>query len=184
MNTIREKHTMNKRNVLRALLGATLLASTALTTLIALPASAHGSRAGDVRIDHPYSTPTPPGVRSGALYFRTLANTGKQADRLIAAETPIAGKVEFHEMKTVNDVMKMRALPAIELAPGQEIALRHGGELHIMLLELRKPLVEGDRFPVTLTFERGGKEEVMVWVQKPKAATLDMDKNHGEHAGH
>lgn len=169
---------MNKRLFLGALAAASILG------LAGQPALAHGSRAGDVRIDHPYSTPTPPGLRSGALYFRTLANTGSKPDRLIAAETPVAGKVEFHEMKTVNDIMKMRAIPSIDLAPGQQIALRHGGELHIMLLDLRKPLVEGDRFPVTLTFERGGKEEVMVWVQKPRAATVDMDKNHGDHAGH
>ncbi|RZS56617.1 copper chaperone PCu(A)C [Sphaerotilus mobilis] len=171
---------MNKRHLLRTL-SVALLATGALTTL---PALAHGSRAGDVRIDHPYATPTPPGVRSGAVYFRALANTGKQLDRLLAAETPVAGKVEFHEMKMAGDIMKMRALPSIDLAPGQSIALRHGGELHIMLLDLRKPLQEGDRFPVTLTFERGGKEEVMVWVQKPRTATQDMDKNHGSHAGH
>ncbi|MGY0194787.1 copper chaperone PCu(A)C [Leptothrix sp. BB-4] len=172
---------MNQRPLLRAIASTFLMSAACLLTG---PAQAHGSKAGDVRIDHPYSTPTPPGVRSGALYFRTLSNTGQQADRLIAAESPVAGKVEFHEMKMVGDIMKMRALNAIELAPGQEIALRHGGELHIMLLELRRPLAEGDRVPVTLTFERGGKVEVMAWVQKPKAATLDMDKNHGAHAGH
>ncbi len=170
-----------KRICWRALLGAAIALQAGLLGTAAL---AHGSKAGAVRIDHPYSTPTPPGVRSGAVYFRTLSNTGKQPDRLLSAETPVAAKVEFHEMKMVGDIMKMRALPAIDLAPGQAIALRHGGELHIMLIDLRKPLQEGDRFPVTLTFERGGKEEVMVWVQKPKAATQDMDKNHGGHAGH
>lgn len=172
---------MNKRHLLRAIASTLLMPAASLLTG---PAHAHGSKAGDVRIDHPYSTPTPPGLRTGAVYFRTLANTGKQADRLLAAETPVAAKVEFHEMKLVGDIMKMRALPSIDLAPGQSIALRHGGELHIMLLDLRKPLQEGDRFPVTLTFERGGKEEVMVWVQKPKAATQDMDKNHGQHGAH
>ena len=176
---------MNTRRLyLRRLGGALAASSMVLACLSGVPALAHGSRAGDVRIDHPYATPTPPGVRTGAVYFRSLANTGKQTDRLLSAETPVAGKVEFHEMKMVGDVMKMRALPTIDLAPGQSIALRHGGELHVMLLDLRQPLKEGDRFPVTLTFERGGKEEVMVWVQKPKIATQDMDKNHGEHAGH
>ena len=136
----------------------------------ATAASAHEATAGDVTIEHPYAVPTPTGARTGGMYFRRLKNDGNRADRLIAASTPIARVIEFHEMKMDGDVMKMRALPAIDLPPGQALAVRHGGTLHLMLLDLKQALKDGERFPVTLTFERGGKKEVMVWVQKPREA--------------
>ena len=64
----------------------------------------------------------------------------------------------------------VRALPALELAPGAAVPLRHGGRHHLMLMELKQPLRDGDRFPVTLVFERGGSTEVMVDVHPVRAA--------------
>jgi copper(I)-binding protein len=71
--------------------------------------------------------------------------------------------------------MKMRPVEAIDIAPGQRIALKPGG-FHLMLMGLAAPLAEGDSFPVTLTFEKAGSVEVEVKV----AAAGSM---HGEHAG-
>jgi copper(I)-binding protein len=139
---------------------------------IALPGLvfAHGSQVGDIAIEHPYAVPTPPAARTGAVYFRAINNEGKADDRLRSASTPIARTVEFHEMTMSGDVMRMRAMPAIELPAGQSVPLRHGGTLHIMLVDLKQPLKNGDRFPVTLEFERAGRKEVMVWVQTPREA--------------
>lgn len=147
----------------------------AIAALVPNVASAHEAKAGDVTIEHPYAVPTPTGARTGGMYFRRLKNGGASLDRLTAASTPIARTIEFHRMQMDGDVMKMRALPAIDLPPGQELEVRHGGTLHLMLLDLKQPLKEGDRFPVTLTFERGGKQEVMVWVQQPRAAAAAVE---------
>lgn len=130
-------------------------------------AQAHEFRVGDVVIDHPYAIPSPPGSPNGAMYLRGLQNRGEQADRLLGARTPVAASVEIHHMETdAASVMRMRAVPALELPAGARLSLRHGGAWHLMLLNLKAPLQVGDRFPVTLRFERAGEREINVWVQR------------------
>jgi periplasmic copper chaperone A len=130
-------------------------------------AAAHGSRLGDIVVDHPYATPTPAGARTGAAYLRGLLNRGRQPDRLIGASTPLADTVEFHRSSRDGDVMRMRAVDAIDVPAGAELRLRHDGDTHLMLVGLKEPLRDGQRFPLRLRFERAGEVEVMVWVQTP-----------------
>ena len=144
---------------------------TALVALwLPLSALAHGVKAGDLAIDHPYATPTRPGLTTGAVYFRAIKNKGTEPERLLSARTPAAASVELHRMEMDGDVMRMRAVPAIDLPAKTEVRLRHGTAdgYHLMLLGLTAPLADGDRFPVTLTFQRAGEREVMVWVQTPR----------------
>lgn len=139
--------------------------------LAGLPAwvSAHGLRAGELLIDHPYALPTPPGARSGAVYFRALANRGSQPERLLGASCAgVARRVEIHRSRVEQDVMRMRELPALELPPGTTLQPHHGGELHLMLLDLQRPLLNGERFELELQFERAGRQTVTVWVQQPR----------------
>ncbi len=145
-----------------------------------LPVLAHGVKAGDLRIDHPYATPTRPGMTTGAVYFRAIQNNGTEPDRLLSARTPTAATVELHRMEMDGDVMRMAAVPAIELPAKTEVRLRHGtpNGYHLMLLGLKAPLKDGDRFPVTLTFARAGDREVMVWVQTPRVAAGDERHAH------
>ena len=153
-----------KRRSLGGLCGALLVLSAA---------SAHDFRAGELRIDHPYATPTRPGLSSGAVYFRGIHNTGLMPDRLLSATTPVAGRVEIHRLQMQRDVMPMRAVSALEIPAGSTVPLRHGrpGGHHLMLLDLKTPLKDGERFAVTLTFERAGTREVQVWVQTPRSAS-------------
>ena len=155
------------------------MACAALFTLASLThAQAHGGRAGDIEITHPYATPTPPGAVNGAAYIATLTNTGQQADRLLRVATPIAQRAELHTMTVdAGGVMRMRELTEMPLAPGAAVKMRPGEGLHFMLIGLKQPLKAGDSFPLTLEFERGGKTEVKVVVQVPKARGDEM----GEH---
>ncbi|HNB47326.1 MAG TPA: copper chaperone PCu(A)C [Burkholderiaceae bacterium] len=157
-----------------------LVASFGLCGLGLLPqlAQAHGAKAGDIAVNHPYAPPTPPGATTGAVYFRGLRNRGGAPDRLIAAETPAAERVELHEMWLEGDVMRMRAQPAIELPAGAEVPARHGQRWHLMLLGLKAPLKLGDRFPLRLQFERGGRVEVTVWVQTPRGSEAAEKDEH------
>jgi periplasmic copper chaperone A len=132
------------------------------------PAAGHDFRAGAIVIDHPYAPPTPGGATTGAVYFRTLKNTGREPDRLLSASSPAAAVVELHRSTIENDVMKMRQLPALDLPPGASLKVRHGGEIHLMLIGLKAPLKNGDRFPVRLKFERAGEREIVVHVQQPR----------------
>jgi copper(I)-binding protein len=144
-------------------------------------AFAHGYSAGDVSIGHPFATPSLQGARSGAAYIANLENTGTRRDRLLRASTPVAQRVELHEMNLdANGVMRMRELDAIAVEPkAPAIKMRPGMGTHLMLVDLKQPLKEGDTFPMTLEFERGGKVEVKVVVQVPKArAASDAAHNH------
>jgi copper(I)-binding protein len=113
-------------------------------------ALAHGASKGELVIDHPYATPSLAGSPHGVAYLRGVRNKGQQADRLIRASSPVAERVE---------------LPA-----KTELRMRHGtpNGHHLMLLGLKAQLKDGDRLPVTLTFQRAGEREVMVWVQTPR----------------
>jgi copper(I)-binding protein len=73
-------------------------------------------------------------------------------------------------MQMDGGVMRMRAVDAIALPPHSDIRLRHSQPdgHHLMLLGLKAPLKDGDRFPLTLSFRRAGEREVMVWVQAPR----------------
>jgi periplasmic copper chaperone A len=137
---------------------------------------AHGFRAGDIRIDHPYATPSRPGMQTGAVYFRSIENRGRVADRLLSASTPVAASVEIHHMHMDGDIMRMRAVPDLELPARTVVRMRHStpNGHHLMLLDLKAPLKDGDRFPLTLHFERAGTYTVQVWVQTPR----DADQHH------
>jgi len=152
---------------------ALLRAALALPLALALStfASAHGSRAGEIRIGHPYATPSLAGTTIGAAYIAKLENGGDKPDRLLRASTPVSASVQLHSMsQDAQGVMRMREVGEIALAPGQAVRMRPGGGFHLMLMELKKPLREGDRFPLTLVFEKGGTVDVEVVVQKPPAA--------------
>ncbi|MBH1963691.1 MAG: copper chaperone PCu(A)C [Comamonadaceae bacterium] len=154
---------------------AATFAASVLLVLLTTAAHAHDFRAGDLVIDHPYATPSLPGIKNGAAYFRGIRNAGGTSDRLLGARTDVATRVELHSMRTENDVMRMREVPAIELPAGKSIQLRHGQKQHLMLVDLKKPLVVGERFDLTLVFEKAGEKTVKVWVQQPREA------NNGHH---
>ena len=94
--------------------------------------------------------------------FVTIKNDGSADDRLVSVESPLAGRSEIHEMGMVNDVMKMRKLnDGIAIPAGKTVELTPGG-LHFMFFNVSKPFAEGDKVPVTLTFEKAGKADVVL----------------------
>ena len=137
--------------------------SIAALTLAAGAAVAHDYRQGGIHVDHPWSRATAPQARNGAAYF-VLNATAAESDRLLSAASPVAEKVELHTHLMEDGVMKMRPVVAIEVTPGSPTALQPGG-LHVMLLGLKAPLVKGETFPLTLTFEKAGVMKVDVNVE-------------------
>lgn len=126
-------------------------------------------KVADLHIVDPYARPTVANQPTGAA-FLTIENQGASADKLVAASTPIAKSVEIHTMSMEGNVMKMREVPGIELAPSAKIAMQPGRGYHLMLFGLRQPLKAGESFPLTLTFEKAGKTEVTVTVGAKDAA--------------
>lgn len=141
---------------------------------------AHDYRVGALRIVHPYATPTPPGSGSAAAYLG-LENRGKLADRLVAVSCDRADHAAIHRMDTQDGVMRMRPVAAIDIAPGGTMMMSPGDGYHLMLEGLKAPLKEGDRFVLTLSFERAGRAEVSVWVQAPAQGKAASDAHFHQH---
>jgi len=120
-----------------------------------------------IEVDHAWARATPAGARTAALYM-TLVNKGASADRLVSVSTPVAGKAEVHNSTTENGVMQMRPAAALEVKPGTPTVLKPGG-YHVMLMELKGALKEGQSFAVTLTFEKAGRIEATATVEKTGA---------------
>src|SRR5690606_37089882 len=139
---------------------------------------AHDFTAGDIHIIHPWSRALPPVAPTGAAYLG-LENRGDQADRLAAAASPMAGRVELHEQIHQDGLMKMQQIDSVESAPGARVEFKPGGH-HLMLFELQQTLVEGGSYPMTLTFEQAGEVEVEVKVtgEPAPAASPDAHSHH------
>lgn len=132
--------------------------------------SAHSLKCGDINIAHPYSTPTIANSKNGAAYFMAIKNNGKENEQLIGARSDVAASVELHEMSMEDGVMKMRATPEVQLPAGYEVAFKHGQSngYHLMLIDLKRPLKAGDKFPITLRFKKAGDCLAEVWVEATK----------------
>jgi copper(I)-binding protein len=127
-----------------------------------LGAAAASAESASVQVDHPWSRAST--GRTGAVYM-TIKNSGASDDKLVAAASPVAGKVELHIEMMDNGVMKMRPLPSIDVKANGETMLKPGG-MHVMLIGLKHPLKQGETFPLTLTFEKAGKVDVTVTIEK------------------
>lgn len=145
---------MSLRNILllSALLGA------------GLPVHAHDHTQGQLYIEHPWSREMPPVAPTAAVYF-VVHNNGDQADRLLGLDTPVAGKAELHEHVHADGVMKMQQVQAVEIPAGGEVRFEPMG-YHVMLFGVKQQAKAGERFPLTLTFEKAGVVELDVAVQK------------------
>ena len=131
--------------------------------LVAGGAAAHDYTLKSLSIDHAFARATPPGAKSGGAFF-VVTNAGAAPDKLVRAASPIAGSVELHQMAMDGGVMRMRALPSMDVPPGGRLELQPGG-YHVMMLDLKQPLKAGDKVPLTLTFERAGNIDIAVEVE-------------------
>ncbi|PUA18227.1 copper chaperone PCu(A)C [Glaciimonas sp. PCH181] len=148
-----------------------------LTLALSATAYAHDYKVGALKIDHPYARATMPGQPSGGAYL-SIENTGKEADKLLNVASPAAKSAEIHDMKMDGNIMKMREVGEIELRPMSTVVMTPGGGYHIMLMGLTKPLKAGDKFPMTLTFQKAGKIEVSVSVDDIKNKPTDAAHQH------
>ena len=156
----------------------TMVLAAALATLTAAPLRAEDVKAGDLLITQVWSRQTPAGAKVAGAYL-TVENKGSSADRLVGGSADIAGRIEIHEMAMDGGVMKMRPLEGLAIEPGKTVKLAPGG-YHVMLLDLKTQLKQGDKVPVTLQFEKAGKVNVSLDVQGVGAQA----PSGGDHSGH
>lgn len=142
---------------------------------------AHEYKLGDIQIKHPYARATVQQQTSGGAYLE-LENKGKAADKLTKVDSSVAKSVEMHSMEMAGDVMKMRQVDYVTLNANSKINMKPGGGYHLMLIGLKRQLNTGDKFPLTLYFEKAGKIEVVVNVEAPENAI--NHSNHSNHSNH
>ena len=131
----------------------------------------HEYQAGSLKIEHPWSRATATGASAGGA-FMVITNSGK-ADALVGGSSPVAERVELHSSSMEGGVMKMRQLQRVELPAGGTVRLEPGA-LHIMLIGLKQPLVEGSKVPLTLRFTDAGEQKVELKVEAMGAQAKDL----------
>ena len=126
-----------------------------VTAAMVSTAQAEEYKLGDLVIDTPWMKATMPNAPVSGGYM-VIRNTGSEADRLIGGNVDFAGKVEVHEMKMENDVMKMREVEGgLEIPAGGEVVLKPGG-FHVMFMGLKEQLKEGETREVEVSFQNAG----------------------------
>lgn len=140
----------------------------AVLLALAFPAAAaqaqHVQRQNNIELSQTWMRASLAGVPNTAAYM-TIRTTDGKPDRLLRAESPVAGKVELHTHIIENGIARMREVPAIDVPAGAAAELKPGG-LHVMLLGVKGTLEDGKSAPLTLTFERGGTITLTVPVRK------------------
>ncbi len=109
-------------------------------------------------------------TQTSAAYL-TIENRTGEDDTLLEVRSPVAERVEIHDMTMEDMVMRMRKLDDLPVAAGESVSLAPGGK-HIMLIGLSGPLEEGASVPLTLVFEKAGE----IAVEAPVRAA-----GHGGH---
>jgi copper(I)-binding protein len=158
------------RSSFRFIAGLGLSLSFILSLGISTPAIGADFTAGNIVIGHPYARATVPGQPSGGAYF-SIENKGKETDTLKSISSSIAKSTELHAMTMDGNIMKMREVGSVDIKPSEKIVMQPGGGYHIMLIGLNKPLKNGDHFPMTLTFAKGGKIVINVDVEAMNASS-------------
>jgi len=128
----------------------------ALLALLAL-----GAAHAQTTVKDPWVRGTVAQQKATGMFAQITSTSG---GRLVSAASPVAGIVEIHEMKMEGDVMKMKAIAAVDLPAGKTVELKPGG-YHVMMMDLKKELKAGETVPVTLVVESAGKPRETIEVK-------------------
>ena len=140
-----------------------------LISFVLAPAAAPGADA--IRVLDPWARATVPGQKVGGVYMEIVS---PRDARLVGVSSPAAGAAEVHSMTMDGGTMRMRAVEALDLPAGTPVKLAPGG-FHVMLFDLKKPLVAGQKVPLTLVIEETGK--------RARRITVNAIVRAGEHDG-
>ena len=133
--------------------------------------------ADNVSVQDPYVRLAPPNAAATGA-FMVIRNTGDKDVKVVKADNPVSKATELHTHLNEGGVMKMRPVPAIEIKAKGEAVLRPGG-LHVMMIDLKAPIKEGDSVPITLTFDDGSSKQVDAKVLR--ATAVPAPTEHKQH---
>ena len=145
-------------------------------TLVMLAALLSLAAQAQTTVKDPWVRGTVAGQKATGMFGQITSPSG---GKLVSAASPVAGVVEVHEMVMDGNVMKMRAIPGLELPAGKAVELKPGG-YHVMLMDLKQELKVGESVPVTLVFEGAGGKRETVEVKAPVKSLADSS-GHRKH---
>ena len=163
---------MNLRQWAAPLLAASCILSGAC-------ASAAEAEAAPVKVENPWLRASVPGQKASGGF---MVLTAQRPLQLVGVESPAAAVAEVHEMKMEGDVMRMRAIDHLDLPQGVAVALKPGG-YHLMLQQLKAPLVKDTQVPLTLIFKDAQGAGSRLQLQVPVRMAAPGGGGHG-HGGH
>lgn len=161
-----------KRSQVGRLMRFIAISAFMLAGVQALPANA------EVRVEGQWVRATVVQQKSSGAFMRITAS---KDSRLVEARSGAAGAVEIHEMVMDKDVMRMRPVAGLDLPAGKAVELKPGG-YHLMLLNLKQQLKDGENVPLTLIIEAAGGARESVAINVP-VRPLNNAGQHG-HAQH
>ncbi len=132
--------------------------------------------ADHVSVEDPYVRLAPPNAPATGA-FMVIRNNGDKDVRMVKADNPASRVTELHTHLNDGGIMKMRPVPAVEIKAKGEAVLKPGG-LHIMMIDLKTAIKEGDVIPMTLTFDDGSSKQVDAKVVRPMAAGMPAKMEH------
>ncbi len=150
----------------------------AAAAIAAMAGTAAQAQAVDVR--DAWIRTTVQGQKGTGAFMKITAREGMT---LVSASTPVAGVAEVHEMKMEGDVMRMRALPGLDLPAGKTVELKPGG-YHVMLMDLKTPLPKDSTVPLTLVFKDAKGVQSRLELKVPVATTVPGAAAGAEPAAH
>ena len=153
----------------------TFFQTLSLVLAVALTSTAWGQTA--VKVDGGWARATVQGQQATGAFMKL---TAPQATRLVAVSTPVAGVAEIHEMKMDGNVMKMRAMPGLDLPANQAVELKPGS-YHLMLMDLKAPLMKDSSVALTLVFKDAKGVESKQQVSVPVNTAMPAEHSHGDH---
>jgi copper(I)-binding protein len=141
--------------------------------LFSLPILASACSVGQLKMEHAYVRATPPDQTNTAAYLE-IENRCDKAVELTSVTSPVAGRVELHEVIMVDGVAKMQKVDMLNLAPRAVTKLVPGG-MHIMMMDLQRPVRKGSTIPLTFNFKDGSMKTLAVPV---KDIRQDAEQHH------
>ncbi len=151
-------------------------------SLLAFTLVGASAQAQTVEIKDAWIRATAQGQQGTGAFMQITAKNGA---KLLGVSSPMAGVAEVHEMKMDGDVMKMRAVPVLDLPAGKTVQLKPGG-YHVMLMDLKQPMPKGSTVPLTLRFQDTKGVESRVDISVPvssvaPSATPGAAAGYGAH---
>ncbi|WP_108413577.1 copper chaperone PCu(A)C [Limnohabitans sp. Jir72] len=149
------------------------LSSCLLAAALSSPVTAQTA----VKVESAWARATVQGQQATGAFMKL---TAPQATRLVAVSTPAAGVAEIHEMKMDGGVMKMRAMPVLDLPANQAVELKPGS-YHLMLMDLKTPLMKDSSLALTLTFKDAKGVESKQQINVPVSSAAPAQPGHSDH---